>query len=151
MTSNQTITIFGSRDIDRNTAYVLFEQHLSSSLSHGTTWVLGGSRGLEQWAVQWLLEQNERVWIVVAYTRNEQPPWLHPLLDEVDRVIELRLPKRKTASAIRNRHNVALAQIVFGFWSGKGGSTIKTLKHALTRRREVHAIPLGINSQDGTL
>ena len=142
MTSNQTIAIFGSRDIDRNTAYALFEQHLSSSLSRGITWLLGGSRGLDQWAVQWLLEQNERVWIVVAYTRNEQPPWLHSLLEEVDRVIELRLPRRKTASAIRNRQNVELAQIVFGFWSGKGGSTIKTLKHALTNRREVHAIPL---------
>lgn len=148
MTPNQTIAIFGSRDIDRNTAYVLCEQHLSSYLSRGATWVLGGSRGLEQWAGHWLLEQNEKVWIVVAYARNEQPLWLQPLLDEVDRVIELRLPRRKKASAIRNRHNVALAQIVFGFWSGKGGSTIKTLKHALTKRREVHAIPLGMDAHE---
>ena len=149
MTPNQTISVFGSRDIDRNTAYVLCEQHLSLSLSRGATWILGGSRGFEQWASQWLLEQNERVWIVVAYTRSDQPPWLHPLLDEVDRVIELRLPRRKTASAIRNRHNVSLAQVVFGFWSGKGGSTIKTLKHALTKRREVHAIPMIANSEEG--
>ncbi len=141
MTSNQTIAIFGSRDIDQRTAYDLFEQHLSPFLSRGATWVLGGSRGLEQWAIQWLLDHNERVWIVVAYTRNEHAPWLHPLLDEVDRVIELRLPRRKTASAIRNRHNVSLAQIVFGFWSGKGGPTIKILKHALTKRRNVHGVP----------
>ena len=96
---------------------------------------------MEQWAIQWLLEQNERVWIVLPYSRNQQPQWLQPWLDEVDRVIELRLPKRRTASAIRNRHNVGLADTVFGFWSGKGGSTIKTLKNALTQRREVHAIP----------
>ena len=37
---------------------------------------------------------------------------------------------------------VDLAQIVFGFWSGKAGLTVKTLKYALRQRREVHAVPV---------
>lgn len=134
--------ITGSRDVDRETARTLFEIHLSPFLNRGRTWVLGRARGVDQWALEWLLENSERCWIVVPYTRAKQPKWLHPWFDEVDRVIELRLPKRKTASAIRNRHLVDLSGIVFGFWSGKGGSTIKTLKYALRQRREVHAIPV---------
>lgn len=100
---------------------------------------------MDQWALEWLLEQNETCWIVVPYTRAQQPKWLYPWFDEIDRVVELQLPKRKNAYAIRNRHLVELSQIVFGFWSGKGGSTVKTLKHALLKRREVHAIPVFLN------
>jgi hypothetical protein len=37
---------------------------------------------------------------------------------------------------------VDLAQIVFAFWSGKSGNSVKTLKYALRQRREVHAIPV---------
>ena len=42
---------------------------------------------------------------------------------------------------------VDLSQIVFGFWSGKGGSTVKMLKHALLKRREVHAIPVFLSEE----
>jgi predicted Rossmann fold nucleotide-binding protein DprA/Smf involved in DNA uptake len=63
-------------------------------------------------------------------------------LEQVDRIVELQLPRRKTASAFRNRYMVELSQIVFGFWSGKGGGTIKTLRHALRKGREVHGIPV---------
>jgi len=142
---NHTIAISGSRDVDRATGRALFEQHLSPLLSQGRTWLVGGSRGVDQWALEWLLEQNESCWIVVPHTRAQQPRWLHPWFDEVDRVVELQLPKRKNASAIRNRHMVELSQIVFGFWSGKGGSSVRTLKHALRKRREVHAIPVFLN------
>jgi predicted Rossmann fold nucleotide-binding protein DprA/Smf involved in DNA uptake len=137
-----TVTIIGSRDVPRDTARTLFEHQLSPFLSEGRTWLLGGARGIDQWAMEWLLEQNEACCIVLPYTRGHQPQWLHPWLEQVDRVIELQLPKRKTASAIRNRHMVELSQIVFGFWSGKGGLTVKTLKHALRERKEVHAIPV---------
>ena len=137
-----SIMITGSRDVDRETARTAFEVHLSVFLDGGRTWILGGARGVDQWAMEWLLEQNETCWIVVPYTRAKQPKWLQPWFEEVDRVVELQLPKRKTASAIRNRHMVDLSQIVFGFWSGKGGGTVKTLKYALRQRREVHAIPL---------
>lgn len=110
--------------------------------------MLGGARGVDQWAMQWLAEHNEACWAVVPYTRAKQPKWIQPWLDEVDRVVELQLPRRKTASAIRNRHMVDLSQIVFGFSSGKGGGTIKTLKYALRQRREVHAIPVFITTDE---
>jgi predicted Rossmann fold nucleotide-binding protein DprA/Smf involved in DNA uptake len=142
MAGKNSVAITGSRDVDREAARVLFEQHLSGLLSQGRTWLLGGSRGVEQWAMEWLLEQNETCWIVVPYTRAQQPKWFDPWFDEIDRVVELQLPKRKNAYAIRNRHLVELSQIVFGFSSGKGGSTLKTLKHALRKQKEVHAIPV---------
>jgi predicted Rossmann fold nucleotide-binding protein DprA/Smf involved in DNA uptake len=142
------IAIIGSRDVNRKTALTLFEQHLSSFLSGGRTWLLGGARGNDQWALEWLLEQDESCWIVVPYARDHQPRSLHAWFEQVDRVIELRLPKRKTASAIRNRHMVDLSQIVFGFWSGKGGLPVKTMKYALRQRKEVHAIPVFLDSDD---
>jgi len=138
--------IIGSRDVDRETARTLFEQHLSSFLSQGRTWLMGTARGIDQWAMEWLLESSETCWAVVPYTRFKQPKWVQSSLDEMDRVVELQLPRRKTANAIRNRHMVDLSQIVFGFWSGKGGGTVKTLKYALRQRREVHAIPVALHA-----
>lgn len=134
--------ITGSRDVDRGTARALFEQHLSSFVSQGRTWLVGTGRGIDRWAIEWLLEQSEICWAVVPYTRFKQPQWVQSSQEEIDRIVELQLPRRKTASAIRNRHMVDLAQIVFGFWSGKAGITVKTLKYALRQRREVHAIPV---------
>jgi predicted Rossmann fold nucleotide-binding protein DprA/Smf involved in DNA uptake len=142
MTVQNSITITGSRDVDRDSARSLFEQHLSSFLHQGRTWLVGGSHGVDEWAIEWLLEQNEVCWVVVPYTRAQQPRWLHPWLEQVDRVVELQLPRRKSASAFRNRYLIDQSRIVFGFWSGKGGGTIKTLRHALRKRREVHAIPV---------
>ncbi len=142
MTINGSIMITGSRDVDRETARALFEQHLSPFLSQGRTWLVGTARGVDQWATEWLLENSETCWAIVPYTRFKLPQWVQSSLDEMDRIVELQLPRRKTANAIRNRHMVDLAQIVFGFWSGKGGGTVKTLKYALRQRREVHAIPI---------
>ncbi|MEP6570250.1 MAG: DNA-processing protein DprA [Acidobacteriota bacterium] len=142
MTVKSSIMITGSRDVDREAARTLFEQQLSPFLSQGRTWLVGTARGIDHWAMEWLLENSESCWAVVPYTRFKQPQWVHALLDETDRVVELQLPKRKNASAIRNRHMVDLAGIVFAFWSGKGGGTVKTLKYALRQRREVHAIPV---------
>lgn len=141
--------ITGSRDVDRETARALFEQHLSSFLQRGRIWLLGGARGVDQWAMEWLLENTESCWVVVPYTRAKQPQWIQPWFDEIDRVVELALPKRKNAYAIRNRHLVDLSGIVFGFWSGKGGGTIKTLKYALRQRKEVHAFPVVLQA-DGS-
>ena len=148
-----SIMITGSRDVDRDPARTLFEQHLSPFLSQGRTWIVGTSRGMDQWAMEWLIENSETCWTVVPYTRFKQPQWAQPLLDEMDRIIELQLPKRKTASAIRNRYMVDLAEVIFAFWTSKGGGTLKTLKYGLKHRREVHAIPVvlpdgGDSSQD---
>jgi predicted Rossmann fold nucleotide-binding protein DprA/Smf involved in DNA uptake len=139
---NNAIMIIGSRDVDREAARALFERHLTPFLGQGRTWLVGTARGIEHWAMEWLLEQNESCWTVVPYTRFTQPQWVRPWLEQLDRVVELQLPKRKTAGMIRNRHVVDLAEIVFAFWSDKGGSTLKTLKFALRQRKEVHAIPL---------
>jgi predicted Rossmann fold nucleotide-binding protein DprA/Smf involved in DNA uptake len=142
MTVKSAIMITGSRDVARETARTLFEQQLSPFVSQGRTWLVGTARGVDEWAMEWLLENSEICWAVVPYTRFKQPQWVQPWLEQVDRVVELQLPKRKTASAIRNRHMVDLAEVVFGFWSGKGGGTIKTLRYALRQRKELHAIPV---------
>jgi len=136
------VTIVGSRDVDRQTARSLFEQHLSPYLHQRRTWLLGSARGIDQWAAEWLLEQSETAWLVIPYTMAGQPQWVQSWFAEVERVVELQLPRRKTASAFRNQYMVGLSQVVFGFWSGKGGGTIKTLRHALRKRREVHGIPV---------
>jgi len=137
-----SIAIFGSRDVDCETARTLFEQHLSPFVSQGRTWLVGTARGVDQWAIEWLLENSEQCWAVVPYTRFQQPQWIQPWLDQVDRVVELQLPKRKTASMIRNREMVDMSAIVCAFWSSKGGGTIKTLKYALRQQKEVHAVPI---------
>ena len=137
-----SVTVTGSRDIDRATARHLFEQHLSPLLHQGRTWLVAGARGIDQWAIEWLSEQNESCWAVVPYTLRDQPRAVQLTLQEIERVIELQLPRRKNAGAFRNRYMVDLSQIVFGFWSGKGGGTIKTLRHALRKGKEVHGIPV---------
>jgi predicted Rossmann fold nucleotide-binding protein DprA/Smf involved in DNA uptake len=138
------IAVFGSREVERDAARALFERHLSPFLAQGRTWLVGSGRGVQHWAMEWLLEQSEICWTVVPYTRFAQPQWLQPWLEQLDRVVELQLPKRKTAGMIRNRHLVDLSAIVFAFWSDKGGATLKTLKYALRQQKEVHAIPLAV-------
>lgn len=143
MTARNSVAIFGSRDVTRDVARGLFEQHLSSLAHQGRTWLVGGARGSDHWAMEWLLERNEVCWIVVPYTRAVLPNRIQPWLDQVERVVELQLPGRKSAYAFRNRHMVDLCGIVIGFRSGKGGGTLAILKYALRNQREVHAIPVG--------
>ena len=142
MNDRKSIAIIGSRDVGRQTARDLFEQHLSSLLHQGRTWFLGGARGIDQWAIEWLLEQNEICWAVVPYTMAKAPKWLWPWLEQVERVVELQLPRRKSAYSFRNRYIVDLCEIVIGFRSGKGGGTYSTLRYALRKQKEVHAIPV---------
>jgi len=142
MTNRTSIAIFGSRDVERNTARTLFEQYLSSFVEQGRTWVLGGSRGIDEWAIEWLLERNEKCWAVVPYTRFDQPRSIQAWLEELERVVELQLPGRKSARAFRNRYMVDLCGTVIGFRSGKGSGTMAVLKYALRTQKEVHAIPI---------
>jgi hypothetical protein len=88
------VAVTGSRDIDREAARHLFEHYLSSLLHQGRTWVLAGARGLDLWAIEWLREHNEVCWVVVPYTIIDQPRWAQQLLEQVDRVVELQLPRR---------------------------------------------------------
>lgn len=142
MTNRTSIAIFGSRDVDRDAAHTLFEQHLASFLDQGRTWLLGGTRGIDEWAIEWLLERNELCWAVVPYTRVDQPKSIQPWLEQLERVVELQLPGRKSARAFRNRYMVDLCGTVFGFRSGKGSGALAILKYALRKQREVHAIPV---------
>ena len=142
MTNRTSIALFGSRDVERDTARTLFEQHLSSFVEQGRTWLVGGSRGTDEWAIEWLLERNETCWAVVPYTRFDQPKSIQPWLEELERVVELQLSGRKSARAFRNRYMVDLCGTVIGFRSGKGSGTMAILKYALRKQREVHAIPV---------
>jgi predicted Rossmann fold nucleotide-binding protein DprA/Smf involved in DNA uptake len=150
MSITSSIMITGSRDVDRVQAQILFEQHLSPYLSQGRTWLLGTAHGIDHWAIEWLLENSESCWAVVPYTRFKQPRWVQPWIEQLDRIIELQLPQRKTASAIRNRYMVDLSQIVFGFWMGRGNGITKTLKYALRQRRETHAIPIVLRADQAS-
>jgi predicted Rossmann fold nucleotide-binding protein DprA/Smf involved in DNA uptake len=142
MTGRTSIAIFGSRDVDRDTARTLFEQNLSSFADQGRTWVFGGNSGIDEWAIEWLLERNEVCWAVVPHTRFDQPKSIQPWLEQLERVVELQLSGRKSARAFRNRYMVDLCGIVIGFRSGKGSGTQTILKYALRKQREVHAIPV---------
>jgi predicted Rossmann fold nucleotide-binding protein DprA/Smf involved in DNA uptake len=148
MTNRNSIAIFGSRDVERDTARNLFEQHLSSFSDQGRTWLVGGSRGLDEWAIEWLLERNETCWAVVPRTRFDQPRPMQPWLEQLDRVVELELPRGKRSRAFRNRYMVDLCGIVIGFRSGKGSGTQAILKYALRKQREVHAIPVLTTVED---
>jgi predicted Rossmann fold nucleotide-binding protein DprA/Smf involved in DNA uptake len=148
MTNRTSIAIIGSRDVERATARDLFEQHLSSFVDHGRAWLVGGARGIDQWAIEWLVERNEVCWAVVPYTRFDQPKSIQPWLEQLERVVELQLPRRKTASAFRHRYMVDLCGIVVGFRSGKGGGTLRILKYALRNQREVHAFPVLATIED---
>ena len=142
MTNRTSIAIFGSRDVDRDTARNLFEQQLASFADQGRTWLLAGTRGIDEWAMEWLLERNEICWAVVPHTRFDQPKAIQSRLEQADRIIELQLPGRKSARAMRNRYMVDQCGIVIGFRSGKGSGTQAILKYALRNQREVHAIPV---------
>ncbi len=148
MTNKTSIAIFGSRDVERDIARTLFEQHLSSFVDQDRTWLFGGTRGIDEWAIEWLLERNELCWAVVPHTRFDQPKSIQPWLEQLDRVVELQLPGRKSARAFRNRYMVDLCGIVIGFRSGKGSGTLAILKYALRKQREVHAIPLLTTADD---
>lgn len=143
-----SIAIIGSRDVDRRTARDLFERHLTSHLRQQSIWSLGGSRGIDQWAVEWLVEQDESCLLVVPYTIAEAPKWFRPWFAQIERVVELQLPRRKSASSFRNRYLVDSCEIVIGFRSGKGSGTFSTLRYALRKQKEVHAIPVRL---DGSL
>jgi predicted Rossmann fold nucleotide-binding protein DprA/Smf involved in DNA uptake len=148
MTNRTSIALFGSRDVERDAARTLFEQHLSSFADQGRTWLLGGARGMDEWAIEWLLERNEVCWAVVPYTRFAQPKSIQSWLEQLERVVELELPRGKRSRAFRNRYMVDLCGIVIGFRSGKGSGTLAILKYALRKQREVHAIPVSAMIQD---
>jgi predicted Rossmann fold nucleotide-binding protein DprA/Smf involved in DNA uptake len=137
-----------SRDVERGTARALFSQHLFPFLREGRTWLVGGAKGVDHWAIEWLLEHGEECWVVVPFTAIEQPKAPRMLFNKTARLIELNLPRSKSAYILRNRYMVERSKTVVGFWSGKPGGTISTLQYALRSGREVHAIPVPVRDKD---
>jgi hypothetical protein len=51
MTINGAIMITGSRDVDREEARTLFEQHLLQFISQGRTWLVGTAHRVDLWTI----------------------------------------------------------------------------------------------------
>jgi len=144
-----SITVTGSRDIDRETGRIMFFRHLTPLLGEGRIWFLGGARGIDEWATEWLVESGETCRAVVPFTKAEQPRSVQVWLDKISEVVELRLPHSKSAYIVRNRYMVDRSALVIGFWSGKPGGTLSTLEYALRNGKEVRAIPVTTVDGDG--
>src|SRR6267143_272233 len=93
MVRTGSVTISGSRDVDRETARHLFEQHLSPLVHQNRTWLVGSARGIDQWALEWLREQNEICWAVGPYTMRDQPLWVQASL--ASRPVSVAAPLRR--------------------------------------------------------
>jgi predicted Rossmann fold nucleotide-binding protein DprA/Smf involved in DNA uptake len=132
------ITITGSRDINRELVEPLFEKHLGPFLQHNKTWYLGGARGVDAWALEWLLNKNEVCYVVVPFTLEDQPKSVQQIISKAHQIVELSLPKSKGGYHQRNKYMVDRSAIVIGFWSGKPGGTQATLEYARSKGRELH-------------
>ena len=60
MFMNGSILITGSRDVEREVARALFEQHLSPFVPQDRTWLVGTSHGIDQWAMEWSTSLRSR-------------------------------------------------------------------------------------------
>jgi predicted Rossmann fold nucleotide-binding protein DprA/Smf involved in DNA uptake len=135
---SNAITISGSRNIDQETGTIYLDRYLSSLVNQNRIWLIGGARGMDQWATEWLLDHKETCWIVVPFTTIDQPNSTQSLFRKVEKVIELKLPKSKSAYIARNKYMVDRSELVFGFWTGKGG-TLSTIRYAIYAFKDVHA------------
>ena len=138
---SNAITISGSRNINQNTAKVYLNRYLSNYLRQQRIWLIGGARGMDHWATDWLLAHKETCWVVVPFTTVDQPESTQSLFGKVAKVIELKLPKSKSAYIARNRYMVDRSDLVFGFWTDKGG-TLSAIRYAISVFKEVHAFPI---------
>lgn len=136
------LVVTGSRDITRSAARREFARRLAAWLGQGRVWLVGGARGLDAWALEWLVERNETCCAVVPFTVARQPAGVQEILRRATRQIELGLPEGKQAYIRRNYYMVEHAAVVVGFWSGKPGGTLATIRYAEKRGREVHWYPV---------
>lgn len=136
------IVITGSRDITRSAGRGEFARRLPDWLGRGRTWLVGGARGIDAWAMEWLLEQGETCCAVVPFTAARQPDSVQAILRRATRLVELRLPAGKQAYIRRNYYMVEHATVVVGFWSGRPGGTLATIRYAQQRGREVRWYPV---------
>jgi len=140
---SQNMVITGSRDIPRNIARSLFDKHLLQWIGLKRKWMIGGARGIDHWATEWLLEKTESCQIVVPFSVADQPKEVQSILSLANNVTELHLPHSKAAYIKRNQFMVDRCTVVIGFWSGKAGGTMSTIQYALSKRREIHVYLVG--------
>ena len=133
------LTITGSREIPREAATSRFKQMLMPWFGSHAVWLVGGARGVDTWATEWLVEHDETCWVIVPFTASEQPLEAQSALHAAARLIELNLPRKKSSYIVRNRYMVDRSQVVLGFWTGSKGGTLATHEYALRTGREVHA------------
>lgn len=136
------IVVTGSRDITRTAGRREFARRLAPWLGRGRTWLVGGARGIDAWALEWLHERGEKCLAVVPFTIARQPVSVQVALGLAAERIELNLPDGKPAYIRRNYYMVEHAAVVVGFWSGRPGGTISTIRYAEKRGREVHCHPV---------
>ena len=136
------IVITGSRDITRPAGRREFARRLAAWPGQGRTWLVGGARGIDAWALEWLHERGERCLAVLPFTTARQPRSVQAALQLAAEWIELNLPDGKQAYIRRNYYMVEHAAVVVGFWSGKPGGTLATIRYAKQRGREVHCYPV---------
>lgn len=137
-----SITITGSRTIPRVEAFQAFESHLGALLGVGNTWLIGGALGLDQWALEWLLERGESCVAVVPFTGPQQPRAVQDVLGRVGRLVELRLPNRKSSYLERNRYMVDRSRLVVGFCAAGSRGTLHTIDYAIKSMKEVRFVPM---------
>lgn len=136
------IVITGSRDITRTAGRREFALRLPGWLGQRRTWLVGGACGIDAWALEWLHERGEKCLAVVPFTVARQPRSVQAALQLAAERIELGLPDGKQAYIRRNFYMVEHAAVVAGFWSGKPGGTLATIRYAEQRGREVHCFPV---------
>ena len=140
--SQLAITITGYRYVDETAARSLINSVLQPRCGKGRIWLLGGARGVDTWATEWLLDNSESCYVVVPFSVADQPEQARPVIERATRIIELKQKKSKRAYILRNQFMVDRSRSVIAFWSGQQGGTLSTVKYALRKKLEVHVHPV---------
>ena len=129
-------------------------QALSEYIGQGHKWILGGARGVDQYALEYLVAKGERVMVIVPNTIQAQPKVFRSFYERTrdawakhSAVLELKDSSFPYPSAYhaRNRAMVDRAELVIGFPHGDGGAA-NTIAYAIKKGKTVRVI----QSEGGT-
>lgn len=137
----RVITVTGSRSITSEEALTRLPSCFGEWVERRYLWLLGGARGLDNWATRWLVERGVEVCIVVPFARDDQPEEVQDTLVGIE-VVALNLPRSKRAFLKRNEVMIDHSSIVVGFVKGQSRGARQALSYALRKEREVHAYPI---------
>ena len=107
-------------------------------------WIVGGARGVDLYATEYLLERGEYVWVVVPFTVADQPRECIEVIDHASFVTEMGLmPKfHPNNYHTRNDYMIDHAQLLLAFWNGRKGGTFEAIQYALWRGLNVRVYTL---------